>query len=65
MKQAEAMSFGQKRAMGLARQAVEDRNRKLAELARWIAELRAVAKVALEDDPQQLEKLGIVVKRKG
>jgi hypothetical protein len=63
VKQAETRSFGQKRAMGLARQAVEERDRKLAELARWIAELRAVAKVALEDDPQQLEKLGIVVRR--
>lgn len=64
VKQVEARSFEQKQAMGFAREAVEDRDRKLAKLGRWIAELRVVAKVALEDDPQQLEKLGIVIKRK-
>lgn len=52
----------QLRAMDKARGAVENRDRKLAELARWLGKLKVVARVALEDDPQQMEKMGVVIK---
>jgi hypothetical protein len=64
LKQVAGKNAIQKKLMGEARETAELRDKKLNELAGWIADLRVVAKVALEDDPQQLEKLGIVVKRK-
>jgi len=47
--------------LGKARQATADRDAKVAELETWVRELRALARVAFADNPQQLEKLGIVV----
>lgn len=44
-----------------AQQATEQRNRSLIELHAWIKELKYIAKVALKDDPQWLEALGMVV----
>jgi len=46
---------------GEARQATADRDRQVADLDAWVGELKALARVAFTDDPQQLEKLGVVV----
>ncbi|WKN44482.1 hypothetical protein [Tunicatimonas pelagia] len=44
-----------------AQQATEQRNYSLIKLHAWVKELKYIAKVALKDDPQLLEALGIVV----
>jgi hypothetical protein len=54
----------QKKELGEAQEATETRDKKLDELAKWVSDLRAVAKVALGDNPQQLEKLGILARTK-
>lgn len=51
----------QAKESGEAQQATMVRDAKVGELDRWIGELRAIARVAFADDPQQLEKLGIRV----
>jgi hypothetical protein len=58
-------SLEQKRKIGEAQKATEARDKKIAELAKWVSDLKTVARVALAEDPQQLEKLGITVKGKG
>lgn len=55
-------SFQQKKEIGEAQEVTEARDKKIDELAQWISDLRAVAKVAMADDPQQLEKLGILAR---
>lgn len=52
----------QKKEMGEAQAATQARDKKIDELAHWVSDLRAVAKVALADNPQQLEKLGILAR---
>lgn len=47
---------------GHAQEATRLRNEKLDELADYCVELRAVAEIALENQPQLLENLGIVVR---
>lgn len=54
----------QQRMIGEAQITTAARDEKIAELAKRISDLKAVARVALTDNPQQLEKLGIVVKAK-
>lgn len=52
----------QQREIGEAQAATQARDKKIDELSKWVSDLRAVAKVALADDPQQLEKLGILAR---
>lgn len=52
----------QKKEMGESQASTQARDEKIDELAKWVSNLRAVAKVALADDPQQLEKLGILAR---
>lgn len=54
----------QKKAMGAALEATQTRDQKFNELATWVSDLKAIAKVAFDDDPEQLEKLGIVAREK-
>lgn len=54
----------QKKEMGEAQAATAAREKKIDDLAKWISNFKAVAKVALEDNPQQLEKLGILARSK-
>ncbi len=56
--------IAQKKESGEAQEATETRDKALDTLAKWISDLRAVAKVALESNPQQLEKLGILARSK-
>ncbi len=57
-----AKHLAQKKEVGEAQEATETRDKALDKLAHWISDLRAVAKVTLEDNPQQLEKLGILAR---
>ena len=50
------------RASGEAQHSTQVRNRKLRELDLWVSEYKKVARLAFREDPQYLEKLGIVVK---
>ena len=47
---------------GEAQEATSDRNEKMEELEDFCYELKSLAKVALEDKPQYLESLGILVR---
>jgi anion-transporting ArsA/GET3 family ATPase len=61
--QVTAKHLEQKKESGEAQEATEARDRKLDELASRISGLRAVAKVALDENPQMLEKLGILARK--
>jgi len=54
----------QARRTGEARQATADRDAALARLDAWLGSLRTVLRVALADDPQTLEAVGITVARR-
>lgn len=50
----------QKKRKGEAKSATEKRDQCLAELRSWLSDFRAVAKIALAENPQRLEALGIL-----
>ncbi len=58
----EELYLTQKKEIGEAQVATEERDKKLVELERWCADYRAVARIVFEDNPQMLEILGIIVK---
>ena len=64
LEQVAAKNAQQKTKTGEAHAATEARDKKIDELANWVSDLRAVVKVALADNPQQLEKLGILARTK-
>ena len=55
-----AASALQKKLKGEAKSATEKREQCLAELRSWLIDFRAVAKIALAEDPQRLESLSIL-----
>jgi hypothetical protein len=56
-----AASEMQDKQRGNARDVTKQRNAKLDELARWLADYKVIATVALSASPQKLEQLGWVV----
>ncbi len=56
-----AANAAQKKERGEAQEATQSRDAKLDELDQWVSDYKAIAQVALDDSPQQLEQLGWVV----
>ncbi|MEM9091615.1 MAG: hypothetical protein AAGC93_23110, partial [Cyanobacteria bacterium P01_F01_bin.53] len=60
LKVIEAANLKQEEEKGDAQAATQKRDAALDELQDWLSDYLAIAKIALEDDPQLLEGLGIV-----
>ena len=58
----EAQTEAQEATKGAAQQATQDQHAALDALDDWLARFIKIARVALADKPQLLEKLGIIVK---
>ena len=58
----EQANLVQEKEKGEAQAATQKRDAALDELQDWLSDYLAIAKVALEDDPQLLEGLGILVR---
>lgn len=62
IKEVSAAAENVKKEMGDAQNATEVRDLKFEELINWLTDYDVLAKIALVDSPQLLEKIGIVVK---
>jgi len=65
VEQVEAKLAQQKKEIGEAQEATVKRDKALDKLAAYVSELKAAARVAFHDNPQQLERLGLVAKAEG
>lgn len=63
VKEVESKLAAQLKETGEAQAATEARDKALDALMDWMSDFRAIAKLALAGDPQQLEMLGIVTRR--
>jgi hypothetical protein len=63
-REAAKLDNAQERAKASAQTATVKRDEKLKKLKRWMSDFNRIAKVALKNDRQALEALGIVAKRK-
>ena len=50
------------REVGESQEATREKDKALAELEEWMSDFYAVAKIAMEDQPQLLESLGLLVR---
>ena len=48
--------------VGESQEATKTKDKALAELEEWMSDFYAVAKIAMEDQPQLLETLGLLVR---
>lgn len=58
----EAAAAKQKNETGDAQAATDKRDARMEELDKFMSEFVAFARIALDEDPQRLEKLGIIIK---
>lgn len=58
----EAANLTQEKEKGEAQAATQTRDAAIDDLQDWLSDYRAIAKIVLEDDPQLLEALGVVVR---
>ncbi|MEL6903694.1 MAG: hypothetical protein AAFP07_22395, partial [Cyanobacteria bacterium J06606_4] len=58
----EKANLTQEKEKGDVQAATQKRDAALDELKDWLSDFLAIAKIALEDDPQKLESLGVLVR---
>ena len=58
----EALAAAQKKETGEAQQATQKRDVALEALDGWMSDFVAIARIALEENPQWLEKMGVLAR---
>ena len=62
LNEVESTTAERERHKGTAQAATQTRDRLMQDLDKWMRDFKAIAKIALEDQPQLLESLGILVR---